>query len=85
MGILLMGACSRLFACIYIFIIHIIINNKNKRTMRKESLFTADKMTAKRVYQSPAMRVVKLGTTSILAGSGTQVEDPYNGTTEEEW
>ena len=38
--------------------------------MRKESLFTVENMTTKRVYQSPAIRMVKLGTTSILAGSG---------------
>ena len=37
--------------------------------MRKESLFTADKLAAKRVYQSPAINVVKLGTMAILAGS----------------
>ena len=37
--------------------------------MRKESLFTADKMTAKRAYQSPTINVVKLGTMTILAGS----------------
>ena len=37
--------------------------------MRKESLFTADNLSAKRVYQSPAINVVKLGQTAILAGS----------------
>ena len=37
--------------------------------MRKESLFTAEQQTAKRVYQSPDMKVVKLGTATILVGS----------------
>ena len=38
--------------------------------MRKESLFTVENMTGKRVYQIPAIKMVKLGTTTILAGSG---------------
>ena len=36
--------------------------------MRKKS-FTADKLIAKRVYHSPTINVVKLGTATILTGS----------------
>ena len=42
--------------------------------MRKESLFTAEHVLAKRVYQSPAMRLVKLEVTTILAGSNKSAQ-----------
>ena len=51
--------------------------------MRKESFFKADHATAKRVYQSPDIRLVKLGTTTLLAGS-IQVGDPWENTLEGE-
>ena len=37
--------------------------------MKLERQFMTDKLTVKRVYQSPATQVVKLGATTILAGS----------------
>ena len=53
--------------------------------MKKERQFHADQASEKRVYQSPAVQVVKLGMTPILQVS-TQVSDPWeNPQTEEEW
>ena len=52
--------------------------------MRKESLFKADQQATKKIYQSPAMEMVELSTTAIIAASDMLVDDPWKNTVEEE-